>query len=59
MRIGHQGMRTFDQDPARLTRKRAILQEEAEIHARGVFAHRRFLKGVQFSGDHEGIAEQA
>ncbi|MFP4380697.1 MAG: type IV pilus twitching motility protein PilT [Candidatus Sumerlaeia bacterium] len=49
------GMRTFDQDLARLTSLERITKEEAEAHSADAWAYRRFLKGVASSSDSGGI----
>jgi twitching motility protein PilT len=55
IKTGEEGMQTFDQALAQLTRSKAITVEEAEVNARDVFAYRRHLQGVASSRDAGGI----
>jgi twitching motility protein PilT len=55
IKTGEDGMQTFDQALAGLTRTKAITVEEAEASAMDVFAYRRHLQGVVSSRDSGGI----
>jgi twitching motility protein PilT len=55
IKTGEDGMQTFDQALAQLTRTKSITVEEAEANARDVFAYRRHLLGATSSRDAGGI----